>query len=60
MDLKDALKEDIKREIDSVLAVIREDDFEFALVNNKGELEKLSGLTSDIIVTILIHFMSEE
>ena len=59
MDLDKEFRDDIKKEIDAVLAVIHEDDFEFALAKD-GEIEHLGGLTSDVIVTILENFMGKE
>ena len=50
---------DIKKEIDAILAVIHEDNFEFALVK-EGEIEHLGGLTTDVIATILENFMGKE
>ena len=59
MDLEKRFVDDIKKEIDAVLAVIHEDDFEFALVKD-GEIDRIGGLTSDLIVTILENFMGKE
>lgn len=50
---------DIKKEIDAILAVVHEEDYEFALIKD-GDIEHLGGLTSDIIVTILENFMGKE
>ena len=59
MDIEKSFVNDIKKEIDAVLAVIHEEGYEFALVKDNA-IEHLNGLTSDVIVTILENFMGKE